>query len=602
MKMNQKMNIAMLAVSVSLMSMSAAVTADIVPDRLVVTYAVPTGYVYAQSARVARNVHCLSLPSGDAWCVPAPAGGQINAQRRATPGSTTLRSEAVVVPAELSPEYARALLENTGLYQSVENDVLIKNQSTNQSTWNTVTPNDPHFEYQSIMFNDNSEAFPVASSILSMWRLLKNPTKNVDVYVLDSEFRLHDDIDYAAGYNFALPEQRDDRPEVYGRGPGFIEDDFWPKEGGYCVHGSHGLEVAGVIGAKINNGHSTTGVTGDATINPLRVMSCGEGYMSDAAAALAWLSGESLTDLPDFTGKPGIVNMSLGGKNPNCPNYLQNAINAATAKGFTIVVAAGNDGYDASRNIPGNCENVITVGATNVGPSEWPHPQADLADFSNYGEPVDIMAWGDFVATPSISSGANGVGFGSGTSAAAPIVAGIIANLAKDFPFTPQQWGMLVNLSGKAHWAENSRCVALGCGAGVLDAVKLYRNAVRLQNGELDSATYSLNAVPACRQAWMVENLSAGKSLCNQVTITADSFANLGQNETIHIHALSNGQTVADGSGLVGVYDTSHVVIDKSELDGKTVYAQTCDANGVCGIPAPINTTGLADIPAVCQE
>src|SRR5690606_35823371 len=121
-------------------------------------------------------------------------------------------------------------------------------------------------------------------SILTQWSMLKNPSNVVNAYVLDTGFHLADDIDYAAGFNFEN-SQPFSKP-----GPGFLELEFI-TEGATC-NNMHGVGVASVIGAKINNGIGVTGTTGDVIIHPLRVMHCGSGFMSDAASALNWLSGQ----------------------------------------------------------------------------------------------------------------------------------------------------------------------------------------------------------------------------------------------------------------------------------------------------------------------
>jgi serine protease len=58
-----------------------------------------------------------------------------------------------------------------------------------------------------------------------------------------------------------------------------------------------------------------------------------------------------------------VINMSLGGFSPACPQILQNAITDAVATGSTVVVSAGNDADNALFYSPANCAGVITVHA-----------------------------------------------------------------------------------------------------------------------------------------------------------------------------------------------------------------------------------------------
>src|SRR5688572_32201952 len=77
--------------------------------------------------------------------------------------------------------------------------------------------------------------------------------------------------------------------------------------------------------------------------------------------------------------------MSLGGSGA-CSSTYQNAINAAVARGTTVVVAAGNSNADASGFTPASCGNVINVAATkNTG---------TRASYSNYGSTIDVAAPG----------------------------------------------------------------------------------------------------------------------------------------------------------------------------------------------------------------
>lgn len=566
--------------------MGASVSAKTQPNRLVVSYDAPAQYVSTLSLqRDTITETCFTLPSGADWCVPAPAE-RVSAQSTHSKQTLlTLKSHVVVVPDELSEHHAMQLLTSSGLYRFVEKDVMI----STTGAWSTVTtPDDPSFNNQ-YYFSENSDTAPNASSILKMWGMIKAPEKNVDVYVMDTGFRLGDDLDYAPGFNFSRSEA------AFTTAPGFLESDFDNSEKG-CFN-NHGVGVAAVIGAKINNGIGIAGTTGNVTVHPLRVMHCGAGYMSDVALAMRWLNGEPVENIPDFTGSPGVINLSLGGEHHSttCPNYIQAAIDKVIAKGFVVVAAAGNANINVEKQIPAMCDGVITVGASNEGNGYTP---ADKARFSNYGEKIDIMAAG--VSVPSLSSD-NSVINWAGTSFASPLVAGIIATVSKDFSFTPDQWNHLVRLSGVARWVEGSECASLGCGSGILNADRLYANAKLLKEGRLDEVTLTLNAVPACRHQWMMDNLSKGQSLCDQVSLKLGSFVQMKEGETLKIHAVFPGESVVQDSSLVGQYSTYRITMDKSALENKTVYAQQCDAQGQCGALIPVNTQGLADIPVACK-
>ncbi|MFN3899340.1 MAG: S8 family peptidase [Alishewanella aestuarii] len=552
------------------------------PQRLVVSFPLVSGSVTSQTTSTQQSEHCITLDSGTNWCVPVPLKSNERAAiHQATLQKSPLTSRAITVPAELTVSQAINLLSQTGFYSGVEPDVAISVQS-----WNETNPDEEYFDEQ-YYFQPNSVENPTGSSILTQWSMLKNPANVVNAYVLDTGFHLADDLDYAAGFNFEN-SQPFSKP-----GPGFLELEFIP-EGATC-NNMHGLGVASVIGAKINNGIGVTGTTGDVIIHPLRVMHCGTGFMSDAASALNWLSGQSVDGFPDFNGEPGVVNMSLGGKigEIDCPLYLQSAIDNVTAKGFTVVVAAGNQSDNASLYIPAKCDKVITVGAATDKSRD-----ADIAQFSNYGEVLDVMAVGQEVLGLRKD---NGIGYWDGTSLASPLVAGMILNASKDFAFTPYQWQTLMPISSVNRWVEGARCETLGCAYGVLDAAKFYENAQRMQDGTLDSLTLSLNAVPACRQQWMIDNLPKGQTLCDQAVIELLTIPELAENEVIEVHALLDGQTIADRTGLVGQFQSTRFILGKAVFENRRAFAQKCDDNGQCELPIQLSTLELTNVPEACQ-
>lgn len=569
------------------LSLALASTSALAQQRLIVSY--PKPEINAMSALTANTPlpqqHCFMLAEQQSWCVPKPAAaGKMFSQHHRIKESG-YKSQTISVPAGLPIEQAQQMLQQTGFYSHVEQDVEI---SSAQAQWNETSPDDESFALQTF-FADNSEEAPTASSVLSMWRQLKAPELASDVYVLDSGFTLHDDIRYLDGFNFVTLNEGD------VRGPGFLEQEFVKSS---CQN-VHGLGVASVIGATVNNGLNIAGINGSVNLLPLRVMNCGSGLMSDAAAALDWLSGDSFAELPDFTGQPGVINMSLAGKvgDMSCPFYLQNAIDKVTAKGFTVVVAAGNYAVDAVNYIPAKCDNVITVGAATEGDDYNP---ADIADFSNFGEQIDIMAMGQSV--PGLV-GDNKLGYWDGTSVAAPIVAGVLSAVQKDFNFSAQDWQMLVQLSGVSRWVSNSRCDSVGCGAGILDAATLYSNAQRLENGELNAATFVLNAVPACRHSWLLQHLPQGISLCEQVSIELNTFVQYQEGDVIRLTAApATALSQSAEYSWIGDFTARRFVVNKADVLDKTLYAQLCRADmAECSAPVRINTSALADIPAVCQ-
>lgn len=573
--------------------------------RLIVSVESPnlaSGYSVLKSQMAAPvQETCLSLRSGNTWCVPV-MDRSVNTSLRSqsTSGSidvrsTSLKSLVVDVPDELSLLDALRMLQQTGLYQYVERDVAVKSFSG----WHSGTPNDPEFNRQRHFF-DFTTGNQVGTSVMSMWRRIANPTKNVDVYVMDGGFRLHDDINYAAGFNFTTVSFDHERRA------GFLEHEFRED----CTS-NHGLGVAGVIAANIGNEKSVAGVVGDVTVHPLRVLNCRNGFLSDVAAAMDWLTGDKSgfnarsPDLPKFNGKPGVINLSLGGEVPEqtCPHYLQSQIDKAVAAGFVVVAAAGNENIDVAKVSPANCRGVIAVGASHQ-PSGG---DIDLAGFSNYGKRLDTVAWGSSMPGLSVnSSGEQAVTFWSGTSFASPLVAGLIAAISKDYTFNSSQWRTLVSISGRNNFTSGGRCETLGCNGGFIDALMLQSNAEKMQEGELNRMEYSLSVLSPCRQAWAVNNLLPGKKLCDQVTVILDAFGQLEDRDVIKLFSTEIGGEAnsKDTTNMyeIGQYGAVEFSTDKKHFIGKDVYGQKCDIDtGLCGELSKMSIKGILEVPAACQ-
>ena len=174
----------------------------------------------------------------------------------------------------------------------------------------------------------------------------------------------------------------------------------------------HGTHVAGVIGAAAGNGIGIAGVAPNARIMALPFISSGVGSTADAIAAI------------DYATRHGarVINASWGGPSPS--PALCDAIAQAAAAGVVFVAAAGNAGAnnDASPSWPASCSepSLIAVAASD---------HADrLAGYSNTGAAsVDLAAPGSMIV--SVLPGGR-YGYKSGTSLAAPHVAGALAQLA----------------------------------------------------------------------------------------------------------------------------------------------------------------------------
>ena len=216
----------------------------------------------------------------------------------------------------------------------------------------------------------------------------------------------------------------------------FVDFDNDPAEvGSHVVNISfgHGTHVAGLVAM----------VAPGARIMPLRVLDAeGQGN--------AWVLAEAMLYAIDPDGNPStndgahVINLSLGStgrthildtvaKLATCaipavivepaddvsdPGYNGDKDRCNSFGGAVIVAAAGNDATDAVLQYPAaeGAYGLIAVAASSAN--------SRLASFSNFGSWVHITAPGDGI-TSSVPGG--GYGTWSGTSMAAPLVAGTAA-------------------------------------------------------------------------------------------------------------------------------------------------------------------------------
>lgn len=181
-----------------------------------------------------------------------------------------------------------------------------------------------------------------------------------------------------------------------------VDNDTLPQD----CHG-HGTHVAGTVAG------TNYGVARQATVVGVRVLDCyGSGYTSDVVAGLNWIAANHANY---YSGQRGVANMSLGG---GASKTLDDAVQAVINAGVPVVVAAGNDNFDAQYYSPARVADAITVAASDSSDTR--------AWFSNYGSLVDIFAPGVSVLSAGIASDTATASY-SGTSMASPHVAGAAA-------------------------------------------------------------------------------------------------------------------------------------------------------------------------------
>ncbi|MCC5609443.1 S8 family serine peptidase [Nostoc sp. CHAB 5834] len=195
-------------------------------------------------------------------------------------------------------------------------------------------------------------------------------------------------------------------------GNGYIDDNYgWnfsDKNNNTLDKNGHGTHVSGTIAGE-NNNYGVTGIAYNAKIMPVKVLNeSGSGSYSSISKGIRYAVDNGAN----------VINLSLGGTSSN--RTLESAINYASSKGVIIVMAAGNDG-DSLPDYPARyaSKSGIAVGAVDRN--------NNMPDFSNRSGTDEIA----YVTAPGVkvysSVPNNQYGTYSGTSMAAPHVAGVVA-------------------------------------------------------------------------------------------------------------------------------------------------------------------------------
>lgn len=255
----------------------------------------------------------------------------------------------------------------------------------------TSSPNDPYFSSQ---WNLNNTSYP-----------------DIDISYVDAmedfTFPYIDDVIVAVVDN-GIYDSHPDLPLYH------ISYDAHTGKSPSVLYGTHGTQVAGVIGATANNGKGIAGVAPGVKIMSVSICTTADGEKLGITPSTITKFANAIR----FAANNGarIINNSWAIMTTSPIPELNDAISYAIRKECIVVFASGNDSGAVSQPAAGAQSATLVVGAMDE--------DGYKRSTSNYGPSVDVAAPGTNIWTTSSSGGYTCV---SGTSFAAPHVAGIAA-------------------------------------------------------------------------------------------------------------------------------------------------------------------------------
>lgn len=504
-----------------------------------------------------------------------------------------------------SMEEALEIIKNSGEFEYIEPVVLMQTPNPAKassyersngikSSSTSGEPNDTYFGDQREYLNAFSSGnngwldFKTGHGFVNSWANMSSD-KVARVGVADSGFAPHPDIRFASESADFIDMDNDAMNEV------------WMRDNPGCS--AHGNGVSSGIAAATNNAMGIAGAGKNVEVVASRVMNCGVGGTQFADATF-WFSGYSYADqgIADISVPVDVINLSLGGYvTGGCLVHVQEAIDYAVERGIPVVVAAGNTTIDVENFLPAGCDNVIVVGAT-----DWMN---ERADFSNYGDGVDLSAQGVDILGAGLldAEDENYVLWWEGTSNAAPLVTAAIANVKSEVEGLSVDEIKYLLTSTTRSYDEGTTCTdsERSCGAGSLDANAFLEAAKLYSTGDLSYIRHALADNSTCDNSIFIDSLSSEIAICELYEVTLNALADSKTGVTYNVYRVANGGTLT-----VGGADVETIISDESspnqylpltveELTNYKYGFTTCD-NGVCSsdiIELSVNAEKVAECP-----
>jgi len=239
-------------------------------------------------------------------------------------------------------------------------------------------PNDAYYSKQNYLQQIDAE---------SGWDQIKNT--DITIAILDT------------GVDLAHP---DIKPNLVP-GINLLDKDKLPQD-----DNGHGTNLAGIVGAVGDNIMGISGVTWKSKIMPVKVL-------DENGVGEPFYIGQGIRYAVDNGAKIILLSLGVSVYSP----FMKEAIDYAESKDVLIVAATGNNG--SRLNYPSEFSNVLSVGGVDSNDK--------YVTYSNYGYQLDVVAPSEGIYTTKLGGEYT---INSGTSMAAPQVAGLAALLFQKYP------------------------------------------------------------------------------------------------------------------------------------------------------------------------
>ncbi|MDT3397225.1 S8 family serine peptidase [Streptomyces sp. B1866] len=342
-------------------------------------------------------------------------------------------------------------------------------------------------------------------------------------------------------------------------------------------HGTHVASTVAGTGAK--SGGKYRGVAPGARILDAKVLDDdGHGHDSQIIAGMQWAVDQGAK----------VANLSLGGDDSPGVDPLEQAVNELSGKGTLFVISAGNKGpLPQTVGTPGSADAALTVGAVDGDDR--------VANFSSRGPRLgdgaikpDITAPGVDIVAAKAAHGhagrpaADGYVSLSGTSMAAPHVAGSAAILAQEHP----DWtGQRIKQALTASARPTAGLTPFDQGSGRVDVARAIAQSVV---GEQTSLSYGVQSWPHNDDQAVTRKLTYRNTGPAPVTLALTTQATGPDGKPAPAGLFTTGaeQVTVPAHGTATVDVTADT--RRGSLDGRFTGVVTATAEGGQSVRTPV--------------